>query len=186
MSYVDVIRPSSKPFAYTYDVLCVIAGSLFLALMAQLSLYLWFSPVPLTLQSFAVLMIGSLLGSKRGALAVITYLAEGAVGLPFFAAGSAGMATLLGPTGGYFLGFILCAFLVGYLLERGWKHSYMMTLASLMVGTLVILTLGALWLSFYVGGQNALKMGIYPFLIGDCLKIGAAAALIPTGWKLLK
>jgi biotin transport system substrate-specific component len=186
MSYVDVIRPSDKRYAYAYDMLCVLAGSLFLALMAQLSIRLWFSPVPLSLQSFAVLMLGALLGSKRGALAIVAYLAEGALGLPFFAGGSAGIAALIGPTGGYLLGFILCAFLVGYLLERGWKRSYAMTIAALSLGTAVILFTGAFWLSFFVGGQNALTMGIYPFLIGDLLKIGAAASLIPTGWKLLK
>src|SRR5690625_2355065 len=124
ISYVDLIRPSSKPYAYVYDCLCVLAGSLFLALMAQLSLYLWFSPIPLSLQSFAVLMIGALLGSKRGALAIVAYRFEGGLGLPFFAGGSAGFAVLAGPSGGYFFGFILCAFLVGYLLERGWKKRY--------------------------------------------------------------
>lgn len=185
-SYVDVIRSSDKPNAYAFNILYVLAGSLFLALMAQLSINIWFSPVPLSMQSFAVLMIGALLGSKRGALAVVTYLAEGALGLPFFAGGAAGIARLAGPTGGYLLGFILCAFLVGYLLERGWKRSYVMTMAALVLGTLVIQACGALWLAFFVGGQKALIMGVYPFLIGDLIKIGTAASLIPTGWKLLQ
>ncbi len=165
------IRSSSRT-----TFLSVVAGSLFLALMSQLSLYLWFTPVPLSMQTLAVLMLGAVLGPKRGSLAVIAYLTEASLGLPFFAGGAAGLATLLGPKGGYLLGFILSAFLVGFLLEG--KKGYLRTLAALSVGTLVILASGALWLSFYVGGHNALAMGVYPFLVGDLLKVGAAAALL--------
>lgn len=118
-SFVDVIRPvRSKPIAFAYDTGCILFGSLFLALFSQLAIPLWFSPVPLTMQTFAVLLLGALLGSKRGPLAVALFLAEGACGLPFFAGGTAGIS---GATAGYLIGFVLCAFLVGFLLERGWK-----------------------------------------------------------------
>lgn len=186
MSYVDVFRPKSKSWAYSFDLLAVFAGSLFLALMSQLSINLWFTPVPLTMQTFGILMMGSLLGSKRGVLAVLLYLAEGALGLPFFAGGHFGLAYLLGSTGGYFLGFILSTFLIGYLLERGWKQNYMKTLIALTLGSCLILGCGVLWLASLIGASKALKLGLYPFLIGDLLKLGMAAALIPTGWKFLK
>ncbi len=185
-AYVDLVRPSNKSYAFTYDFLCVLAGSLFLALMAQLSVRLWFTPVPITLQSFAVLMMGALLGSKRGALSVLTYLAQGAIGLPVFAGFNGGIAALIGPTGGYLIGFVLCTYFVGYALEKGGKRSYFLTLLTLTAGTLLVLATGTLWLSFYVGSGNALAMGFYPFLIDGVLKIAAAAALIPTGWKWVK
>ncbi|MCC5832814.1 MAG: biotin transporter BioY [Chlamydiales bacterium] len=178
MSYTDVIRTSRTGYVCALNIVSLLAGSLFLALMAQISIPLWFSPVPLSMQTLAVLLLGALLGAKRGALAVAAYLAEGALGLPFFAGGAAGMAALAGPTGGYFLGFILSTFLVGYLLEReGWR-SYPMTIAALALGSLVILASGILWLSLFVGSGSALVMGFYPFLIGDLLKIGACATLI--------
>ncbi len=185
-SYTDIVRPSSKSFAYSYYFLCVLAGSLFLGVMAQFSIPLWFTPVPITLQTFGVLMVGGILGSKRGALAVMAYLAEGAFGLPVFAGGVAGPAALMGPTGGYLLAFVGAAFLVGWLIERGWKQSYLLTVVALTLGTLTILIVGAAWLGFYVGAGNALTLGVYPFLIGGACKIAAAALLIPKGWKLLK
>lgn len=182
-SFVDIIKPAhSKPIAFAYDACCIFVGSLFLALLSQLAIPLWFSPVPLTLQTFAVLLMGALLGSKRGALAVSLYLAEGACGLPFFAGGTSGIS---GVTAGYLIGFVLCAFLVGFLLERGWKKSYPLTLCALAIGSSVILACGIIWLSLYVGVMNALAVGLYPFLIGDVMKLLAATALIPSGWKLL-
>lgn len=185
-AYADIVRPSGRPYTLAYDILAVLAGSLFLALMSQLSIRLWFTPVPLTMQTFAVLLIGALLGSKRGALAVVAYLAEGALGLPVFASGAAGIATLVGPTGGYFVSWIATAFVIGLLLERGWKNSYVMTVVALVIGSAITLALGAAWLSMYVGVNNALAMGVYPFIVGDAVKLCAAAALIPTGWKLIK
>ncbi len=186
ISFVDLVRPSNKARAFCYDLMCVITGSLFLALMAQLTLPLWFSPVPISMQSFAVLMLGAVLGSKRGALAVLTYLAQGACGLPFFAGGSFGFAVLMGACGGYLFGYVFAAFLIGYLLERGWNTSYKYTVSALTLGTFVILVAGFAWLSLFVGVHNACVMGVYPFLIGDLLKVGIATSLISTGWKLLK
>ncbi|MCH9627899.1 MAG: Biotin transporter BioY [Chlamydiales bacterium] len=185
-SYASLLQTEKKSTDYTYQFLCVLAGSLFLAVMAQFSIPLWFTPVPITLQSFAVLMVGGLLGSKRGALAVMTYLVEGALGLPVFAGGLAGPAVLLGPRGGYLFAFVAAAFLVGWLLERGWKQSYLLTVSTLTLGTLTILAVGTAWLSIYVGAGNALALGFYPFLIGGVCKIAAAALIIPTGRKLTK
>jgi biotin transport system substrate-specific component len=184
-SYVDIIRPANRSFGLVYDLFSILCGSLFLALMAQFSIDLWFTPVPITLQTFGVLLLGALLGAKRGALAVIAYLGEGALGFPVFAGGAGGISILLGPTGGYLFAFIAAAFLIGFLLERGWKDSYLRTSLALLMGYACMLGLGALWLSFFVGAKNALFMGIYPFIIGCFLKTLAAAALIPSGWKAI-
>ena len=184
-SFADVIRPSTKSYGYTYDILCVLGGSLFLALMSQISFHLGFTPVPITLQTLGVMLIGALLGSKRGALSIAAYLAEGALGLPVFAGGGAGVITLFGPTGGYLFAFILSTFTIGFLLERGWKKSYPLTLAALVIGSALTLGLGALWLGFFVGKEHAFALGVYPFLIGCVFKVLATAALIPSGWKAL-
>lgn len=181
--FVDVIRPSKRPLAITYDCLCLIAASLFLTLMSKLAIPLWFTPVPITMQTFAVLLIGALLGSKRGALAVSLYLVEGMMGLPVFAPGT---LSLIGPDGGYLIGFVLCAYLVGFLLERGWKEDYKLTLLALALGSLTILTVGFLWLAVVIGYSNAFFMGVYPFLIGDSIKLLAASVLIPSSWKLIQ
>ena len=184
-SFANVVRPSSKSSGITYDLLCILGGTLFLALLSQLSFDLWFTPVPITLQTLGVMLIGSLLGSKRGAICILVYLSEGACGLPVFAGGATGPAILLGPTGGYLLSFVASAFLIGFLLEIGWEKSYMLTLTALTLGSLLTLGIGALWLSFFVGTPQALIMGLYPFLPGCGLKIIAAIALIPFGRKAL-
>ena len=186
ISYIDIVRPSSKSSAHVYDAFCIFAGSVFLALMAQFSLRVWFTPIPLSLQTFAVLMLGALLGSKRGALAVMAYLMYGACGLPVFASGSAGIVALFGPSGGFFIGFVLAAFTIGFLLERGWKESYLLTFLALIAGEIVLFALGTAWLAFFVGAKHALAMGLLPFIIGDTLKVCVAAALIPAGWKYIK
>jgi biotin transport system substrate-specific component len=145
-----------------------------------------FSPVPVTGQTLAVLLVGALLGSRRGSLAVLAYIAQGLAGLPVFAGGALGMARLLGPTGGYLVGFVAAAFLVGLLAERGWDRRVLTTAAAMMLGNLVIYAIGALWLAPFVGGpEQALATGVLPFIPGDLVKIAAAALLLPAGWKLL-
>jgi biotin transport system substrate-specific component len=178
-TFANAGRVENSSERLPYDVLCILGGSLFLALMAQFSIPLWFTPVPITLQTLGVMLLGALLGSKRGALAVLMYLGEGALGFPVFAGGSGGLAILAGPRGGYLFGFVISAFIIGFLLEKGWKKSHRLTLAALAIGTAVTFGLGALWLSFFVGGKNALVMGVYPFLIGCTLKIFIAKVLIP-------
>lgn len=182
-SFVDVVRPATK--GHIFDLLCVVGGSLFLALLSQLAIQLWFTPVPITLQTLGVMLIGALLGSKKGAFSVLLYLVEGGLGLPFFAGGSSGIGVFLGPTGGYLVAFILAAYLIGWLLERGWKENYKLTLVALCLGTLVIWGVGALWLSLFVGISQALMLGVYPFVIGCSLKMIIATALIPSGWKAI-
>lgn len=187
MSYfAAVVRPSARPWGYAFDLLCIVGGSLFLALMSQLSFNLWFTPVPITLQPFGVMLIGALLGSQRGTLAVLAYLIEGALGLPVFAGGAFGLITLLGPTGGYLFAFLASTFLIGALLERGWKESYILTFLAFILGSALMLLLGALWLACFVGLNHAFIMGVFPFLLTGAAKALAATALIPSGWKLLQ
>lgn len=183
-AFVDTIRTEKKS-ALT-SVFAVLLGSLFLALMAQLSVPLWFSPVPISMQPFGVLVIGAFLGSKKGSFAVLTYLFEGAIGLPFFAGGACGIAKLFGPTGGYLVGFALAAFCVGFLIERGWKASILKSAIAMTLGMAIILSLGMVWLANFVGFSAAFKLGVLPFLLGSVIKIGLAVAITKSAWKIFK
>lgn len=165
--------------------LLVPAASLLIAACAQVTIPLPFTPVPLTGQTFAVLLTGMALGSRRGALAVALYVLEGALGLPFFAGGAAGLAKLIGPTGGYLCAFPLAAFLAGLLAERGWDRKPLTTALGMLLASLTIFLLGALWLAHFVGGVgSAVVQGVLPFLPGDVIKSLLAAGLLPTAWKL--
>lgn len=178
-SLISVMRPAQRREALVYDGVCVVAASLLLALLAQCQIPLWFTPVPVTLQTFGLMLIAAMLGSKRGTLAVVAYLIEGSIGLPFFAGGTAGIAVFGMPTAGYLLSFVPATYLMGAMLERGWKGSYLKTLLTFMIGSALILIVGASWLAFLVGGmQAALVMGVYPFIIGSALKSVAAASLV--------
>ena len=164
----------------------ILTGSLLIALSAQVAVPLAFSPVPVTAQTFVVLLIGALFGSRRGAATVIAYLSEGACGLPFFAEGTGSAAILLGPTGGYLIGFVGAAYLTGWLAERGWDRGLLSTAAAMVLGNVVIYITGLAWLSSFVGSENVLSLGFYPFIPGAVVKIALAAMLLPTAWKLIR
>jgi biotin transporter BioY len=182
----DLLRPSQKSSALIYNIVLIIGGSLIIALSAHLKILLPFSPVPVTAQTFAVMMIGTLLGAKLGSLAVIAYLIEGIIGLPFFSSGGS-YTVLLSFTGGYLIGFIPAAYLTGFLAQKGWDRRISTTILAMILGNLVIYTFGLLWLCRLMGlSKSVLSAGLYPFVIGDLLKILLAAALLPAGWKLLK
>ncbi len=169
------------------DALLVVGFSLFVALTARISIELSFTPVPITGQTLGVLLTGALLGSRRGALALLVYLAEGAAGLPVFAGGAAGFARLLGPTGGYLLAYPLAAGLVGLLAERGWDRSIWRAGMTMLLGNLLIYLIAVPWLSWFVGSLTlALAKGMLPFIVGDALKIALAAVSLPGGWALLR
>ncbi len=183
--FVDAIRPTSVARGLAFDAFCVVSASLLLALLAQVELRLWFTPVPITLQPLGVMFIAAALGSKRGTLALIAYLGEGALGLPVFAGGAGSLAVFAGPTGGYLCGFVPATFIMGFLLEGGWKESFLKSLATVSLGSLVILAMGTLWLTCLVGYPSALAMGFYPFLMGSALKSVTAASIISAGSKAL-
>lgn len=163
----------------------ILGGSLLIALAAQLQVLLPFSPVPVTGQTFAVLFLAAIYGSKRGPAAVITYLTLGLSGLPVFAGGAFGAARLFGPTAGYLAGFLGAAFVVGILSERGWDRRPWSTAASMIIGNLVIYIAGAAWLFKFAGLKSVLSVGVLPFLAGDAIKIALATLLLPVGWKLI-
>jgi biotin transporter BioY len=130
-------------------------------------------------------MIAALFGPRRGCLTVLAYIAEGAAGLPVFAMGRGGLLILRGFTGGYLVGFIAAAYLVGFLAQKGWDKRVSTTVLAMVLGNIVIYAFGLLWLLFLPGIDNVLRKGLYPFIIGDLLKIALAAVLLPSGWKLL-
>ena len=167
-----------KSKSITTNLVIAFSGSIFLALLARLSIPVPFSPVPITGQTFGILFLGATLGSRLGAFSVIMYIAEGIVGLPVFANGTAGFLYLFGPTGGYLFGFIPAAFLVGYLAEKGLTKSVINTLFSMIVGTAIIFIFGVSWLSVTAGFGKALILGIYPYLIGAGIKILLATIIV--------
>lgn len=175
------------------DLSLVLAGSLFVALLAQVSIPLPFTPVPLTGQTLGVLLVGAALGSRLGFLALLAYLLEGALGLPVFAGGTGGLAKVLGPTGGFLLAFPLAAGLVGLLVERfGLDRSFLGTLLAMLLGNALLYLLGLPWLWAWltgagktVGLSGLLAMGFFPFIPGDLAKAVLAAALLPSAWRFL-
>lgn len=147
----------------------VLLASFIICLSGYMSIPLWFTPVPLALQNSCVLLIAAFLGARRATAATFAFLAQGAMGLPVFSGGAAGFAILLGPTGGYLVGYLIAAFVVGYLAERG--KSAAATFTALLVGNGIIYLFGALYLGKFVGLDKVFALGIAPFLIGDFLKL---------------
>ena len=164
----------------------VIVFSLFIAACAQFAIHI--GPIPITGQTFAVLLTGALLGSRLGAAAVIAYLIEGAVGLPFFAGGGSGLVRFLGPTAGYLVAFPAAAFITGAFAEHGWDKRYHTAVAAMAIGSLIILLGGWAWFAILTNTPPiaAFKLAVWPFLAGDVVKIALGAAVLPTGWALLK
>jgi biotin transport system substrate-specific component len=164
----------------------VIVFSLFIAACAQFTIHI--GPIPITGQTFAVLLTGMLLGSRLGAAAVIAYLIEGAIGLPFFAGGGAGLVRFLGPTAGYLVAFPAAAFIVGAFAEYGWDKRYEMAVAAMAIGSAIIFLGGWAWFAILTNTPPvaAFKLAVLPFLLGDVIKIALGAAVLPTGWALLK
>ena len=167
-----------KSKSLTANIVIAISGSILLALLARLSIPVPFSPVPITGQTFGILFLGAMLGSRLGTLSVITYISEGIIGLPVFAGGSAGFLSLLGPTGGYLIGFIPAGYLVGFLSEKGWTNKFTTTFITMIIGTSVIFIFGISWLSVTAGFETALKIGLYPYLPGAAVKIVLATVVV--------
>jgi len=170
------------------NLLLVLAASFFVALCAQVALPLPFSPVPVTGQTFAVLLLGATLGARRSAAALLLYLAEGAVGLPVFAPGGLpGMACFLGPTGGYLLAFPLAAFVLGLLVEK-LPRRWWAALGAVVAAEMVIFGFGVAWLQLFAGAgwSAAVNAGLLPFLPGELLKVALVAASLPASWWALE
>ena len=161
----------------------IIGASVVTALAAQIAIPLPWSPVPITGQTFAVLLSGAVLGARRAFLAQLLYLAEGAIGLPVFAGGVAGAVKFAGPTGGYLIAFPFAAALTGWLCQRGWDRRFLTMLAAMLLGSTVIFALGLAMLSRYVPADQLLAAGVFPFLPGDLIKSSLAALAFPAAWS---
>ena len=170
----------------------VVGGALLTAAAAQISIPMW--PVPITGQTFAVLLVGTALGMWRGLLSMIVYVVLGAVGLPVFTGGVGGFESLLGgPTVGYIFGFVIAAAACGWLARRGWDRSLWGAVFTFLVGEAVIYACGLPWLAFYLGSVgypndlvSVLGAGLYPFVIGDLIKAALAGTLLPLVWKFVR
>ncbi|HEV8587815.1 MAG TPA: biotin transporter BioY [Pyrinomonadaceae bacterium] len=180
-----LLEAALTPFDIVRQVGLVIGFSLLTALSAQIVIPL--GPVPITGQTFAVLLTGALLGSRLGAMAMIAYLIEGASGLPFFAGGMAGLPHLLGQTGGYLIAFPAAAFITGAFAEQGWDRKFVTAVAAMAIGSAVIILCGSLWFSFLTRTSPLVvfQFTVLKFIPGDIIKILLAAAVLPSGWKLL-
>tara|TARA_B100001057_G_scaffold315274_1_gene315385 strand:- start:1173 stop:1793 length:621 start_codon:yes stop_codon:yes gene_type:complete len=162
----------------------VVIGSLLLATSAQFKIPLY--PVPVTGQTLVVLLIGMVYGPRLGGVTIAAYLLQGVIGLPVFAGGAFGIATLFGPTGGYLGGFLIAAIVMGILAERGMGRGIVSTVIAMMIGNVVIYVAGVSWLASFTGAEKALTAGVLPFLYGDVLKLAVAAGLMPVAWRLVK
>lgn len=179
-----VLADRILPRGMASNAILVTGGAALTAIAAQVQLPMW--PVPLTMQTFAVLLVGAVLGAKRGALSLSLYLALGSAGLPVFA--SAKSLTGVLPTAGYIIGFVAAAALVGFLASRGFSATPVKVALSFLAGSLVIYGFGVTGLMFALGLDfaTAVSVGVIPFLVGDAAKAALAAALLPIAWKLIK
>jgi biotin transport system substrate-specific component len=169
------------------DIVLIISGSLLLAVLAQVSFPLPFTPVPLTGQTFGVLLLGAALGSKRGFASLLLYILEGGLGLPFFAGASSGWHVLVGATAGYLVGFAVAAYVIGLLAERGLERAVRTSFLPFLVGTLIIYFFGVAWLAILLGSFiKAILAGLLPFLIGDVIKLVLAALALPAAWRIVR
>ena len=168
------------------DAVLIVGACLFTALLAQVKIPLGFTPVPITGQTFAVLLVGAALGSRRGAAAMLLYLIAGSW-LPFYAGGASGFVWSIA-SGGYIVGFIPAAYVVGWLAERGWDRKVWI-LVAMLAGNIILYLPGLLWLSRFVLPEwacgNTLNCGLYPFILGDLIKLYVASLLLPGGWALV-
>ena len=173
------------------SVVLVLLGCVLLWVSAKVKVPFW--PVPMTLQTFAVMALGAAYGSRLGAVTVIAYLAAGAAGLPVFTntpPEMAGPAYLLGPTGGFLIGFIAAAFIVGTAADRHWDRSVPKLLAAMVAADAVVFAMGLAWLGLAVPALGyswgLLEAGLFPFLLGDLLKVLIAALAVPAAWRLAR
>jgi biotin transport system substrate-specific component len=184
---IDAAAPQRRVWQ---DALLVVAGSLLVALSASIAIWLPNTPVPVTAQTLTVLLTGALLGSRLGSLALLTYLAEGLAGLPVFAGGTnawspsriPGVPTILGPTSGYLVGFVVAAWLTGWLSERNWDRRVHTALLAMVAGQAMIYVCGLSGLVRFAPAANLFELGVLPFLVGDAIKIALGAMVLPAGW----
>lgn len=173
------VLPATRPLP---AILAVLGGAALIALATRVQVPMW--PVPMTLQTLAVMAVAMAFGARLGVAAVATYLAQGAAGLPVFASGG-GFAHLAGPTAGYLWGFLAAALIVGHLADRGLGRHPAAAFALALLGSAVVFFAGWAWLAMLIGGGPAFDAGVLPFVVGDVVKAALAAAVLPLAWNLL-
>ena len=173
------VLPRTEESVWAKAILAIL-GTAVLSLSAKVQIPFW--PVPMTMQTFVVLILGMVYGARLGAATLILYLIEGAVGIPVFATGS-GIAYITGPTGGYLIGFFVAAYTIGKLAEKGWDRSMIKTLGAMLVGTAIIFLFGIAWLSTFIGFEKAVAAGLTPFILSEGVKIAMAVIIMPFLWK---
>ena len=171
MNYSNILIPHKSLPKRVVNALIVLGTSWIIAISAQITFHLPFSPVPITGQTLVVLLAGLILGKNLGTSAVFLYLLQGAAGLPVFAGGKSGVITLFGPTGGYLIGFLAAVYIVGMLSELRFTRSILQAASALIIGNLIIYIFGLVWLARFVGETQVLQLGLYPFLVGDLVKV---------------
>jgi biotin transport system substrate-specific component len=164
--------------------LLIVAGAVLIYLTARIAIPIPGNPVPFTLQNVGVLVVGGALGLRRGGSAALLYVLLGVVGLPFFAEGKGGIGVVLGATGGYLVGFVAAAAVVGRLAELGWDRRIGGAIGATSIGTAIIYAIGVPWLAVVTGRSagEAIAVGLMPFLVFDIVKLLAAAAVFPAAW----
>jgi biotin transport system substrate-specific component len=177
-----VLADAIVPRSLVSDAALVVGGAALTAGLAQVAVPLW--PVPITGQTLAVLLVGGSLGALRGTLSMVLYAAVGMLGLPVFSDGDSGLGVVLGPTGGYIVGFVLAAALTGWLAERRWDRRFLGGMVSYLAGSAIVFAVGLPWLAATLGLdlQQTLQAGLYPFILGGVIKAAIAAGLIRLGW----
>jgi len=178
-----VVLADLLPGTLVRDVALVVGAAGFVGLLAQISIHLSFTPVPITGQTLGVLLAGAALGWRRGAAAMVLYAVAGMLGVPWFAGGSSGY---VGASFGYILGYFLAAALCGYLAGRGADRSVLKSVPAMIAAEVVIYAFGLTWLALdlHLGAADTIKLGLTPFLIGDAIKAAIAAGLLPAAWAL--
>jgi len=182
---IDLILPKQRKIiiALIQDAILVFAFTFLTATCAKIKIEI--GPVPITGQTFAVLLSGILLGSPRAALSQVFYLFFGLAGVPLFARGR-GIQYISSPTFGYIVGFIFAAFFVGKLAEKGWIKTFQKSISAMIAGNILIYAFGLGWLAKFIPPQDVLKVGLLPFLLGDAIKILLAASVAPLSWRFIK
>jgi biotin transport system substrate-specific component len=180
-------RLSERMTTRLRHVALIVLGALLIALTARISIPVPGSPVPVTGQTFGVLLVAGALGMRRGVASISIYVLIGLIGIPFFAEGKGGIQVILGATGGYIVGFVLAGAVVGRLAELGWDRRLIGALGAMAIGNVVIYLVGVPWLMAVTGYSLsvAIEKGVLPFLIGDAIKLLLAAAAFPAAWWLV-
>jgi biotin transport system substrate-specific component len=186
LSSKRIVLADLIPGALARDAALVLGGAALTGLAAQVSIHIpSLTPVPFTLQTAAVLLTGAALGTVRGLLSILLYLIAGVAGVPWYAGHESGWG---GPSFGYIIGFVVAAGVVGELARRGNDRSLMSTIGLFVIGDAILLTIGTVWLANDLGvsASKAISLGVTPFLIGDAIKLGVSALILPAAWKFAR